>query len=55
MTIGAKVHVLSYGKAICGTVTQIGHYTGKPSQMRRADTGQLRAIIPGAAIEGWPA
>ncbi len=55
MTIGGKIHVLCYGQAICGTITQIGHYTGKPSQMRRADTGQLRAIVPGSAIAGWPA
>lgn len=52
--IGSKVHVLCYGKAICGTASQIGHYTGEVTQMRRVDTGQLRAIMPGAALAGWP-
>lgn len=54
MQIGSKVHVLCYGEVIRGTVTQIGHYTRKATQMRREDNGQLRAIMPGAAIEGWP-
>jgi hypothetical protein len=42
---GDTVEVDSYGKTIRGTVTMIGHYTKKPTQMRRHDTGQLRAII----------
>jgi hypothetical protein len=42
---GDTVEVDSYGKAIRGTVTMIGHYTRKPTQMRRHDNGKLRAII----------
>ena len=44
--IGDTIEITSWGSAISGTITQIGHYTGKPSQMRRHDTGQLRAIMP---------
>lgn len=42
---GDTVEVISYGKAIRGTVTMIGHFTRKPTQMRRHDNGKLRAII----------
>jgi hypothetical protein len=42
---GDTVEVISYGKPIRGTVTMIGHYTKKPTQMRRHDNGKLRAII----------
>jgi hypothetical protein len=42
---GDTVEVTSYGKTIRGTVTMIGHCTNRPTQMRRHDTGQLRAII----------
>jgi hypothetical protein len=42
---GDTVEVISYGKPIRGTVTMIGHYTRKPTQMRRHDNGKLRAII----------
>jgi hypothetical protein len=45
--LGDTVEVMSYGKAIRGTVTMIGHYTKKPSQMRRHDNGKLRAIMGG--------
>jgi hypothetical protein len=42
---GDTVEVISYGKPIRGTVTMIGHFTKKPTQMRRHDNGKLRAII----------
>jgi hypothetical protein len=44
--IGDTIEFTSWGAPIRGTVTMIGHYTGKPSQIRRHDTGQLRAIMP---------
>lgn len=43
--LGDTVEVMSYGVAIRGTVTMIGHYTKKPTQMQRFDNGKLRAII----------
>jgi hypothetical protein len=42
---GDTVEVDSYGVAIRGTVTMIGHFTKRPTQMRRHDNGKLRAII----------
>lgn len=44
--LGDTIEFISWGAPIRGIVTQIGHYTGRPSQIRRADTGQLRAIMP---------
>lgn len=46
INLGDSVEVTSYGQAIRGTVTQIGRYTGKPSQMLRWDNNKLRAIVP---------
>ena len=50
LKLGDRIEVTSYGRAVRGTVTMIGHYTGKVTQMRRDDTGQLRAILPQTPI-----
>jgi hypothetical protein len=42
---GDAVEIVSWGKPIRGVITMIGHYTQKPTQMRRDDNGKLRAIM----------
>lgn len=43
--LGDTVEVMSYGKAIQGTVIELGKFTGNPIKMRRHDNNRVLAII----------
>lgn len=43
--LGDTVEVMSYGKAIRGTVIELGKVTGNPIKMQRFDTNRVLAII----------